>query len=248
MIISEAIILCGGPGTRIANVLPGIPKVLAPVADRPFLSHVIEHLALQGITKFILAAGYRHELIEKYIDEESLKGKSSLKQTSLEISLESKPLGTGGAIRLALHNTSSENIAVVNGDTLFKSDLKSLTDFHLRASAMCTLAIKPMNNFDRYGAVEIDAQGNILMFKEKQFFTSGYINAGTYLLRKNAFANMALPEVFSFEKNYLEQNIHSQKIMAMVQDAYFIDIGVPEDLEKARQELSFMTKQNGPGA
>jgi D-glycero-alpha-D-manno-heptose 1-phosphate guanylyltransferase len=247
MMISEAIILCGGLGTRIANVLPGIPKVMAPVAGRPFLSHVIAHLVQQGISKIILAAGYRHEIIEKYIGEEFGKGENSLK-TTFEFSIESNPLGTGGAIRLALDNTSSKNILVVNGDTLFKIDLKSFADFHLQAGAMCTLAIKPMNNFDRFGAVEIDTAGKVLMFKEKQLYTSGYINTGAYLLHKNAFANLPLPEVFSFEKNYLEHYIHSQKIMAMVQDNYFIDIGVPGDLEKAGQEISFMTKQNGPGS
>ncbi len=247
MMIREAIILCGGLGTRIANVLPGIPKVLAPVAGRPFLSHVIEHLALQGITKFILAAGYQHEFIEKYIEDEFGKGENSLKKI-FEFSIEPKPLGTGGAIRLALNCTSSENILVSNGDTLFRIDLKRFADFHLHAGAMCTLAIKPMNNFHRYGAVETDAQENIVMFKEKQFFPSGYINTGTYLLNKNAFVNLPLPEAFSFEKNYLEQYFHSEKIMGMVQDEYFIDIGVPEDLEKARQELISFTKQNGPGS
>ncbi len=244
MIISEAIIPCGGLGTRIAGVLPGIPKVLAPVAGRPFLSYVTEHLEQQGISKFILAAGYRYELIEKFIEDETGKGKN-FPQPNVEFSIEQKALGTGGAIRLALNKTSSEHILVVNGDTLFNINLKNFTDFHMSNESTCTLAIKPMNNFDRYGAVEIDPRGNILLFKEKQFFTSGYINAGTYLLHKNAFDDLQLPEEFSFEKNYLEEYIHSQKIMAMVHDGYFIDIGVPEDLEKARQELSFFTKQNG---
>ncbi len=248
MIINEAIILCGGLGTRIAGVLPGIPKVLAPVAGKPFLSYVIRHLEQQGISKFILAAGYRHELIAKYIEDEFVNGRNSLEQSIFEFSVEQKALGTGGAIRLAFKKTLSEHILVLNGDTLFNIDLKSFADFHLRAGVMCTVAIKPMNNFDRYGAVQFDAPGNILAFKEKQFFTSGYINTGTYLLQKNAFTDLPLPEVFSFEKNYLEQYIHTQKILAMVQDKYFIDIGVPEDLEKARQELSFFTNQNGPGS
>lgn len=233
--IKEAIILAGGLGTRIRSVVADQPKCMAPVNGKPFLFYLINFLQQSGIKKFIFSVGYMHEAIEAYLQKEYFN-------LDYGLSLESEPLGTGGAIRLACKQTSHENVVVCNGDTLYKIDLQQLTDFHIKNKADCSLTLKPMKNFDRYGVVDVNNDGAILSFKEKRFYSSGLINGGVYALHVENFLSQELPEKFSFEKDYLEKNVNksgdeSAKLFALVQDAYFIDIGIPEDYERARIEL-----------
>lgn len=231
MIIKEAIILAGGLGTRLRSAVPDLPKCMAPVNGRPFITYIIDYLQAQGVNKLIFALGYKHEFFQPVID--SLP--SSL---HVVISAEKEPLGTGGAIKLACDKASGENVLVMNGDTMFRVDIKELSSFHHTNKADCTLCLKPMHNFDRYGVVELDAENAVRSFKEKQFYTSGLINGGVYALQVNKFLNESLPEKFSFEKDYLEQYISSRKIFGLSQDEYFIDIGIPEDYQRAQLEFN----------
>jgi D-glycero-alpha-D-manno-heptose 1-phosphate guanylyltransferase len=99
-----------------------------------------------------------------------------------------------------------------------------------------------MENFDRYGVVELNKDGSVKAFKEKQFFTSGLINGGVYALHVANFLNENLPEKFSFEKEFLEKKVCLRaedkcQLFGLVQDEYFIDIGIPEDFAKAQIEF-----------
>lgn len=233
--INEAIILAGGLGTRLRSVVPDQPKCMAPVNGKPFLFYIINYLQKSGIEKFIFSVGYLHEAIEDYLN----KNYSSL---HYKISLEDEPLGTGGAIKLACEKTTEQNVVVCNGDTLFKIDLQELSNFHKTRNVDCTLCLKPMNNFDRYGVVELNEKGLIKSFKEKKFYESGLINGGVYALNVARFKKENLPEKFSFEKDYLEKNTQQSKdekikLFGLIQDEYFIDIGIPEDYERANAEL-----------
>jgi D-glycero-alpha-D-manno-heptose 1-phosphate guanylyltransferase len=120
---------------------------------------------------------------------------------------------------------------------MFKTDTSKLLSFHRQQHSDCTLALKPMHNFDRYGVVEINKDGYIQSFKEKKFYAQGLINGGVYALNVPRFLSVDLPEKFSFEKDYLEKYFSAQKMMGLVQDEYFIDIGIPEDLAKADREF-----------
>jgi D-glycero-alpha-D-manno-heptose 1-phosphate guanylyltransferase len=203
---------------------------MAPVAGKPFLSYVIDYYRQQGIEHFIFSLGYKHEVIEAYLDSHY----PSL-QTSCVI--EEEPLGTGGAIQLAGSKATSPDVLVLNGDTLFRIQLQKLAAFHGSQSAHCTLSLKPMQHFDRYGVVELNADQSVQSFREKQYYASGLINGGVYALNLPSFLGEALPQKFSFEKDYLEQFYTSRRMYGVVQDAYFIDIGIPEDFEKANQDL-----------
>jgi D-glycero-alpha-D-manno-heptose 1-phosphate guanylyltransferase len=228
--VKEAIILAGGLGTRLREAVPDLPKCMAPVAGKPFLSYVIDHLRMQGVERFIFSLGYKWGVIEEYLQKEY----STLDHTSV---IEEEPLGTGGAIHLAIQKASSQNIAVANGDTLFKINLEEVLSLHDAKYSECTLALKPMQNFDRYGVVETDDDAKIISFKEKQFYQSGLINGGVYLINKEKFLNRSFAEKFSFERDYLEKFCAEGKFFGSVQDGYFIDIGIPEDYQKAQHDL-----------
>jgi D-glycero-alpha-D-manno-heptose 1-phosphate guanylyltransferase len=230
MEIKEAIILAGGLGTRLKSVLPDLPKCMAPVNGKPFLSYIIEYYQQQGIEKFIFAMGYKHEVITAWVKEQ-------YPSLPAEFVIEKEPLGTGGAIQLAVEKVNSKDILILNGDTFFKVNMEALSTFHKRNASACTLALKPMKNFDRYGAVEIEEDDHIKNFKEKQHYSEGLINGGVYILSTGRFRQQKRPDKFSFEKDYLEVFFSAMPMYGCVQDGYFIDIGIPEDFERAQVEM-----------
>jgi len=230
MPIKEAIILAGGLGTRLRSAVPDLPKCMAPVAGKPFLHYVISYLQKQGIEKFIFAVGYKHEFIEEFLANEFLN-------IHYQLSIEEEPLGTGGAIKMACKKATEKTILVLNGDTFFKIKLNKLALFHDMCGAHCTLSLKPMKNFDRYGVVDLNQDYSIKDFQEKKYYESGLINGGMYALHSSKFLDENLPEKFSFEKDYLEKFYNERRMFGVAQDEYFIDIGIPEDYERAQQEM-----------
>ncbi|EAL0282230.1 D-glycero-D-manno-heptose 1-phosphate guanosyltransferase [Campylobacter upsaliensis] len=216
----EAIILCGGLGTRLRAVVKDVPKPMASVGGKPFLEFIFEFLKKQGVKSVILAVSYKYEVIQEHFKNEFLGIK-------IKYSIEQEPLGTGGAIKEALKLCEEEQIFVLNGDSIFEIDLKNL---RLNGAKIC-LALKKMFDFERYGAVSIDESGEIVEFKEKSFCKEGLINGGIYLLKRDIFENYKLSNCFSFEE-FLEQNYKSLKARAELFEDYFIDIGIPQDYEK----------------
>ncbi|HWJ29139.1 MAG TPA: sugar phosphate nucleotidyltransferase [Flavisolibacter sp.] len=228
--IREAIILAGGLGTRLRSAVPDLPKCMAPVAGRPFLSYVIDQLRMQGVEQFIFSLGYKAEAIQNYLND-------NYPTLCYSVVVEDEPFGTGGAIHLAMQKVTGNNVLIANGDTLFRIQLNTLHKTHISQQAECTLALKPMTEFDRYGVVEINDSGRIISFREKQFYEDGLINGGVYLLNKSAFLENKFPEKFSFEKDYLEKGFKQKSFYGSVQNGYFIDIGIPEDFAKAQLDL-----------
>lgn len=229
--LKEAIILAGGLGTRLRPVVNELPKCMAPVAGKPFLHYVLNYLKKEGISTYILSVGYKSQDIINYINEyhDTLNVKYSLEDT---------PLGTGGAIKQACGITSNKEVLVVNGDTLYTADINTLAEFHKLHNAECSICLKPMKNFDRYGAVDLSPDNSIKVFKEKEYLEKGLINGGLYALNVQHFLDKELPDIFSFEKDYLERYVSQGSIFGMSQDEYFIDIGVPEDYARAQTELA----------
>ena len=126
---------------------------------------------------------------------------------------------------------------VTNGDTLFRVDVQQLFNFHIQKKSACTLSLKPMHFFERYGVVETNDQALVQSFKEKQFYENGLINGGIYMINKNMFFEHHFSNKFSFEKDYLEKYVSEANMYGWVEDEYFIDIGIPEDYERAQSEL-----------
>jgi D-glycero-alpha-D-manno-heptose 1-phosphate guanylyltransferase len=228
--IREAIILAGGLGTRLKSVVADLPKSLAPVAGKPFLAYLLDYACQQGIEKFIFALGYKTEQIEAFVKEYLPAG-------SYIFSIEDQPLGTGGAIYKACSRISGVHSIVLNADTFFAAPFSSLAEMQYDHQALCVLALKPMTEFDRYGVVSISPEHTITGFSEKKWQPKGLINGGVYALSVQRFLKKSFPLIFSFEKDYLEKEFERDKILAMVSDSYFIDIGIPEDYQRAQYEL-----------
>ena len=230
MKMKEAIILAGGLGTRLRSAVPDLPKCMAPVAGKPFIHYVIDYFQKQGIESFILSLGYKHEVIEKYLQ-------STMGNINFTFSIETEPLGTGGAFKLACKKTKEKTVLALNGDTLFKVDLNKLVSFHHMCGADCTISLKPMRNFERSGVVELNNDYSIRAFQEKKHYDAGLINGGMYALNVEQFQEEELPEKFSFEKDYLESLYSKRRMCGVIQDEYFIDIGIPEDYERAQVDF-----------
>ncbi len=203
---------------------------MAPVLAKPFIGYVIDYLYRQGILRFIFSLGYKAELLQQYLN-------TQYSNLDIVFSVESEPLGTGGAVKLASTLVQGTDAFVVNGDTFFKINMFKLAAFHKMQGSDCTLALKPMESFDRYGVVELRYDNTVKGFREKTYYEEGLINGGIYALRTGKFQKEPLPAAFSIEKDYLEKYVRKREFFGLIEDEYFIDIGVPEDYERAQTEL-----------
>lgn len=229
--MNELIILAGGLGTRLRSEVPDLPKCMAPLNGRPFINFVVDYFQGQGIEKFIFSLGYKHEIVVEHLN-------TQYATINMQYIIEEEPLGTGGAIKRACSKASEENIFITNGDTLFKVNTDEVINIHLQNKSVCTLALKPMKDSDRFGVVSIDGGKNIVRFNEKKYYADGLINGGFYALNIPSFLNKNFPDKFSFEKDYLEKYCPDRKFFASIQDNYFIDMGIPADYKRAATELN----------
>ena len=228
--IPEAIFLAGGLGTRLQAAVPDLPKCLAPVGGRSFLEYLLVCYRKQGVKRFIFALGYKSEMIESFVRE-------TLFPSEYTFSIENEPLGTGGAVYKACEQVSGKDAIILNADTFFGLKLSELSAVHEDKKADCTLALKPMKRFDRYGLVTLNERHQVTGFSEKKYTESGLINGGVYALNVKDFLKRSFPSTFSFENDYLENEYPGGKIYGLISDSYFIDIGIPEDYQLAQKEL-----------
>lgn len=229
--MKEAIILAGGFGTRLQGVIKDLPKPMAPVHNRPFLTYILDNLAAAGCEHVVLSTGYLHKKIEEYFGKNYGKLQISYAQ-------ENEPLGTGGAIRFALTFCQTDEVLVLNGDTIFKVDWSKFIQFHQQKNALLSVVLRQVDDVARYGCVALDAQNRISLFAEKNAVVGkGLINGGIYLINKQLFDKYPQPKKFSFEKEIMEQFYKKESFYGLVSDGYFLDIGIPEDYARAEKEL-----------
>jgi D-glycero-alpha-D-manno-heptose 1-phosphate guanylyltransferase len=236
----EGIILAGGMGTRLQTVVSNVPKCMAPIAGQPFLYYLLKNLETAGFRHILLSLGYKHEWVEEWI--------TTAYRSSLKISfiVENEPLGTGGAVKLALSQAEEEAVFVLNGDTFLQVDYRKMLEWHTllgiagltrnKLLPLATLALKEMVDFDRYGIVETNVDSRISCFKEKRPCRQGLINGGVYLINRDALTEF--PEKFSLEKDFFEKTVASERLLAFPTQGYFIDIGIPEDYRRAQNDFA----------
>ncbi|MEX3972092.1 nucleotidyltransferase family protein [Paraburkholderia caribensis] len=223
-----AIVLAGGLGTRLRSVVPDLPKPMAEVAGKPFLWWVLRRLEQQGIGDVYLSVGYKREVIEAYFG-------AKFGALNVHYVVEDEPLGTGGAIAKAFDAIGGEEAFVLNGDTM------TIVEFaDLRSAAASdvdlTMAVAKLDDVARYGAVDFEATSmrRVTAFREKGQTGAGFINAGVYLVKREALKRYPLPEKFSFEQDFLHAHLADLRVSAVPAVSQLIDIGVPDDYALAQ--------------
>jgi NDP-sugar pyrophosphorylase family protein len=226
----DVLVIAGGLGTRIKSALGDTPKLLAPIAGRPYLAYLLDWLRRFGAKRIVLGLGHQAQAVIDFLD----RHKSSHDDLTLVTVTEPEPLGTAGAIRFARANLRTDPVLVMNGDSFADADLCALVAHHRRAKAKATLLCAEVEDAGRYGRVELDGAGRIRGFVEKDpnFHGKSTVSAGVYL-----FSAALLDEIAGSRATSLERDVFGRAAPGAL-DAFagrfaFIDIGTPESLKLA---------------
>ncbi len=223
----EAIVLAGGLGTRLRNIVSDVPKPMALVAGRPFLELLLSLLRSKGITRAILSIGYMSDSIISHFCQRDIG-------IDLAYEVESMALGTGGAIRAALRHASDDYVFVFNGDTYLDLEVTEVARMWPGDRTPIVVA-RTVENTKRFGRLDV-VNGRVSRFSESGHEGQGVINAGCYLIPTSIFSELPLPPTFSFERDFLAHR-PALSLRAFITRGRFIDIGVPEDYYRAQLDL-----------
>lgn len=226
----RAFILSGGLGTRLRAVLPDRPKVLAPVDGRAFLDILIARLVQQGLRRFVLLLGHRSQQVVDFVRARRQAWPEDL---DVEISVESQPLGTAGALKLA-GGLCDRCFFLLNGDTYLDLDIDALLRVHHDTNALVTLAGTTVEDAGRYGRLEVSKMGLVERFREKDTTaTAGLINGGVYLMERAILDHIAADVPVSLEKDVFPALLRAgERIAVSPQTGAFFDIGTPVDYQR----------------
>jgi D-glycero-alpha-D-manno-heptose 1-phosphate guanylyltransferase len=234
----QVVVLCGGAGRRLRPVVPDRPKCLAPIGDRAFLEYLLLWLRSRGIRSACLAVGYKGDQVVEHFGSGSRWG------MSLTYAVEQEPLGTAGALKNTAPFVERGPFLVLNGDSVLDVSCRDLLRFHEEREALATLALSQVADVQRYGQVRIDAEGRVLGFQEKAARTESSgpgenlaVNGGVYVFRREILAEIPdAPPPVSLEMDIFPKLI-DRGLYGFLTAGYFIDIGIPEDYERACEEL-----------
>jgi len=215
-------VLAGGFGSRLKTAVSDTPKSLAPIGNYPFLQLQIAHWVNQGVKEFVFMLHHKADQITRFLE---VQKSDLLKNCQIEIIIESKPLGTGGAIANAIRELNiKENFLATNADTWLGTGILEVS-----RSVSPSLAVVIVADASRYGIVETDKRDHVLLFSEKKSNgESGLINAGLYHLSPGLFDKWN-GEPFSLERDFLPNLVRSDNLTAVSLATDFIDIGIPKD-------------------
>lgn len=220
------VVLAGGLGTRLRDSVSDRPKVLAEIRGKPFLTFLLDQLTLAGFKRVILCVGYMADMVQDVLGD-------AYKSLQITYSKENQPLGTGGALKLALPLITSERIMVMNGDSFIDADLEAFERWALKKAAACAIVLTKVSNTKQYGKVVSVNDGRIESFEEKQKSSGpGWINAGVYLLKRSLVEMIPSRKVYSLEREFFPRLV-GKGLFGYRCDAQFIDIGTPESYAKA---------------
>lgn len=223
--VRQCVFLVGGLGTRLGELARDVPKPMMPVAGRPFLDHLLIKAAGHGFDRILLLAGHRAEVIEWHLAKTALAERLGLE---IEISIEPKPLGTGGALAQARDRLDAAFL-LVNGDTWFDFDWRVLADWD--AFPAC-LALREVAPADRYETVALADGGRIAQVRPRDpHLARGLINGGVCRLSRDIVPSEV--RVISLESALLPRLCASGQLGGRAFDGAFIDIGLPESLAAA---------------
>ena len=226
----DVLVIAGGLGTRIQPALGDTPKLLAPIAGRPYLAYLLDWLRRFGARRIVLGLGHRAQAVIDFLE----CNKSSYNDLTVVTVMEPEPLGTAGAVRFARPNLRTDPVMVMNGDSFADADLCALVAHHRRAKAKATLLCADVDDAGRYGRIVLDEKGRIRGFVEKDpdFHGRSAVSAGVYL-----FSAALLDEIAAGSATSLEHDVFGQappgSFAAFTGRFAFIDVGTPESLKLA---------------
>jgi D-glycero-alpha-D-manno-heptose 1-phosphate guanylyltransferase len=219
----DAIVLAGGFGTRLREVVNDVPKPMAPIAGRPLLEIVLSTLRRKGIGRAVLSVGFMADKIIGHFGEH-------YDGLDLVYEIEDRPLGTGGAAARALHRCRGDHALVLNGDTYLDLEVAALK---AAWRGVPIIVARQVDDTARYGRLAVDG-GRVVGFAEKGVAGPGLINAGSYVLPVDLFGDMPPPAPFSLEADFLTPAVKARRFDVFVTAGQFIDIGIPEDFLRAQ--------------
>ena len=222
----KALILAGGKGTRLKPYTTNFPKPLMPIGERPILEIVLRNLAKVGIKDVIIATGHLSEMIRLFFKDGSDFG------LNISYSIEDKPLGTGGPIKKNKNLLKNDSFLVMNGDVLTNVDFKKLADFHIKNGNDITIGTAYREQYVDFGVVELDKDNNFVLWNEKP--TLHYlVSMGIYVFSFNVLQHLPEEEKFNIPDIIEILSKKNFKIKGFIHKGYWLDIGRPEDYEKA---------------
>ena len=229
------VILAGGLGTRLQELVNDVPKPMAPIRGKPFLEYLLSYWTNHCADRFILSVGYKNQKIKDYFG-------TDFHGVPVSYVIEDEPLGTGGALLRVLGNEDiKEDFFLVNGDTLFQIDVYRMLELHDGNKADMSMSLRNIENSDRYHTIYINDAGKIISIDQPdKSATNGNINGGVYIIRPellHSWTNTGNKNV-SLENEILPQLIKDHSVYGYIDDGDFIDIGVPEDYQKAQTCLN----------
>lgn len=221
--------LAGGLGSRLRHIVTDVPKPMAPVAGHPFLEIVLSNLACNGFKRIVLSIGYLANKIVSHFG-------THFRGMDICYEIESVPLGTGGAIRASLERCFEDHVFVFNGDTFLSLEIADVEENWKRHRTPILVA-REVQDTVRYGRLSV-VDGAVRSFLEKGVSGPGLINAGCYVLPRGLMRGVELGKQFSLETEFLAAQVQCNRFDVYVTKGYFLDIGVPEDYERAQTELT----------
>lgn len=225
----DCFILCGGKGKRLKKITGKVPKPMASIGKRPFLDIVICHLRRLGFKRFVLGVGYGADFIKKYYSKNKIPG------VEVVFSKETKPLGTGGALKKAGRLIKSKVFLVINGDSFSDFNPREFIRFYRQKKASALILLRKMENSNDYGLVSVNPRSEVVFYNEKASKNwRGFINSGVYLFSKKIFSMMPGKPVFSLEYDFFP-SIVGRGFYGYKGSGFFIDIGTPDRYLKAKE-------------
>lgn len=233
--ISQAVILCGGKGSRIKNITKDkIPKCLIQFQNTPFLEILIKKLHQYGIDNFILCTGHLSDSISEFIDLK-IKKDISYKSLNFIISKEDIPLGTAGALKNCSKYLSGDFSIVINGDTFINYDLKKYILWHQFYNFNISVMLSFLLNTYLFGSVNLK-KNKIMKFEEKKLNFFKFAYSGTFIT-KNKIINDLRLEFSNVEDSLFQDNLF--QLYGFKTFSKFYDIGTPKGYKKAKNKLVF---------
>lgn len=225
----EGIILAGGFGKRLRSAAPDLPKPMAPVAGRPFLEILLEDLANKGFKRIVLSLGFMADKITSRFGDH-------FDGMRLVYVVEDSPLGTGGAIKLAMSKCVHDHVFIFNGDTFIDLEV-DMVESLWQNNRRPVIVGREVPDTTRYGRLSTNGL-QVHGFEEKGIDGPGVINAGCYVFNRGQLDVCPADTPFSIETDYFTRVIGRTPFDLFVTSGYFIDIGVPEDYYRAQRELA----------